>query len=368
MTYIHTLTSWPQFNWDHAAIEKSLGEARHAQGRLLGRMEALGFELRSEAMLTALTEDVVKTSEIEGESLNRADVRSSLARRIGIETAGVSPADRSVEGIVEVMLDATENYTAPLTKERLFGWHAALFPTGRSGMRPITVGAWRTDERGPMQVVSGPIGKETVHFEAPAASRLPEEMRRFLDWFNSEPDVEPVVFAALAHFWFVTLHPFDDGNGRIARAIGDMALARSEGTGKRFYAMASAIQKERRAYYDILEQTQHGDLDITAWLVWFLGTLKVALAQADDLLSAVRHKAAVWDWLKDQPLNDRQRKVINRLLDGFEGKLNTSKWAALAKTSKDTALRDITDLVERGVLKRGDGGGRSTHYVLVDPA
>jgi Fic family protein len=327
-------------------------------------MEALGFELRAEAVLATLTEDVLKSSEIEGETLNKDQVRSSIARRLGLDIGALAPADRRTEGVVEMMLDATQKYAEPLAEERLFAWHAALFPTGRSGMTRIISGAWRDDSSGPMRVVSGPIGRERVHYIAPRAARLEAEMSAFLKWFNHEAVLDPVLKAALAHLWFVTIHPFDDGNGRIARAIADMALARSEQSAQRFYSMSAQIRLERNAYYDVLETTQKSDLDITVWLEWFLGCLDRAIEGAENTLSGVLRKARFWEAIKDQSLNERQRKVINRLLDGLEGKLTSSKWAALTKSSPDTALRDITDLVKRGILVRDAGGGRSTSYSL----
>ena len=341
-----------------------LASARHKQGRLLGQMEALGFKVKEEAVLRTLTDDVLKSSEIEGEKLDAEQVRSSVARHLGMDIGGLKPADRTVEGVVEMMLDATQRYDQPLTAERLFGWHAALFPTPRSGMHPIRVGAWRDDRAAPMQVVSGPVGRERVHFEAPAATRLQEEMRRFLEWFNNDATTEPVLKAAQAHLWFVTIHPFDDGNGRIARAIADMTLARSEESTQRFYSMSAQIRLKRSDYYRILEQTQQASMDITPWMEWFLACLTQAIEGAHGPLAGVISKARHWEKLRDVPLNDRQRLVINRLLDGFEGKLTTSKWAALTKSSQDTALRDIQQLVERGVLIRNPAGGRSTSYAL----
>jgi len=327
-------------------------------------MEALGFRLREEAVLRTLTEDVVKSSEIEGEKLDADQVRSWVARRLGIDVGGLQPADRHVEGVVEMMLDATQRYRQPLTTERFFGWHASLSPTRRSGMHRIAVGAWRDQRTAPMQVVSGPVGRERVHLEAPTAERLEGEMQRFLDWFNRNTTTEPVLKAALAHLWFVTIHPFADGNGRIARAIADMSLARSEGTSQRFYSMSAEIREERGEYYGILERTQKGTLDVTPWMEWFLGCLTRAIEGAQAALSGVVEKARYWDKLRDVPLNERQRLVINRMLDGFEGNLTTSKWAALTKSSQDTALRDIQQLVERGVLVRNQAGGRSTSYSL----
>lgn len=358
---------WPKLRWSNEQLAQPLAAVRHRQGRLIGHMEVLGFPLREEAVLQALTEDVVKSSEIEGEVLDRKQVRSSIARRLGMDIGGLVEADRNVEGVVEMMLDATQNYAQPLTAERLFGWHAALFPTGRSGMSRITVGAWRTAEAGPMQVVSGPIGRERVHYKAPASERLDAEMSRFLNWFETAaPD--PVLKAGIAHLWFVTIHPFDDGNGRIARAIADLALARAEGTAQRFYSMSAQIRVERKTYYDMLESTQKDDLDITPWLSWFIGCLDRAFDGAETILASVMRKARFWESVAGQPLNERQRKVINRLLDGFEGKLTNAKWAAITKASSDTALRDINDLVQRGILVKDPAGGRSTSYSLAPKA
>lgn len=367
VTYIHQLSGWPALTWDHERLAPLLAEVRHQQGRLTGRMEALGFPLRTEANLQTLTQDVLKTSEIEGERLDTDQVRSSIARRLGLEIAGLVASDRNVEGIVEVMLDATRNYAAPLTRERLFAWHAALFPTGRSGMRKITTGAWRAHAAGPMQVVSGPVGREHIHYEAPEAARLDEEMTVFLAWFNKAEAIDPVLKAALAHFWFVTIHPFEDGNGRIARAIADMALARSERTAQRFYSMSAQIRLERDAYYDTLEAAQKGTLDVTVWIDWFLHCLARAMVGAQELLGAVLRKARFWNSPAAQSLNARQRTVINRLLDGFQGHMTSSKWAKLAKCSQDTAARDIQELVAHGIFKRNPGGGRSTSYSLVEP-
>lgn len=364
-TYIHELPVWPNFRWDHKSLSAPLASARHHQGRLIGRMEGLGFQLRAEAVLQSLTEEVLKSSEIEGEQLDRDQVRSSIARRLGMDIGALAPVDRNVEGVVEMMLDATQNFQAPLTEERLFAWHAALFPTGRSGMTKIVVGAWRTGESGPMQVVSGPIGRERVHFEAPVAKRLRAEMRAFLTWFNTAHDFDAVLFAAIAHLWFVTIHPFEDGNGRIARAIADMALARSEGTPRRFYSMSSQIRIERKSYYETLERTQKGDLDITAWIAWFLQCLDRAFDGAETILASVLRKARFWDVHAGDVLNDRQRLVVNRMLNGFEGKLTSSKYAALAKCSQDTAARDIDDLWAKSILARDPAGGRSTSYSLI---
>jgi len=364
-------------------LAEQLAAVHREQGRLLGRMEALGFKLRQEAVLETLTEDVLKSSEIEGERLDAEQVRSSVARRLGMDIGGLKPVDRDVEGIVEMMLDATRQYEKPLTEERLFTWHASLFSTGRSGMRPIRVGAWRDDSGGPMQVVSGLVGREHVHLQAPAASRLDAEMKSFLAWFNGNEEHDGVVRAGVAHLWFVTLHPFDDGNGRIARAIADLALARSERSSQRFYSMSAQIRQERAEYYDILERTQKGGMDITPWMAWFLGCLSRAIETAQGDLGTVLSKARFWESMADFRLNERQRLVLNRLLvpslakegcpkggvvGGFEGKLTTSKWAMLAKCSHDTALRDIAALVQGGILVRNPAGGRSTSYALAKTA
>ncbi|MFM8810180.1 MAG: Fic family protein [Chthoniobacterales bacterium] len=364
MGYIHQHPNWPKFHWDSKKVLPLLSDVRHRQGRLLGAMEALGFDLRTEASLSTLTADVIKSSAIEGESLDADQVRSSIARRLGLQFGGTAVASRDVEGVVEMMLDATQNFSASLTEERLSGWHACLFPSARSGMRKITVGRWRQPESDPMQVVSGPMGRERVHFEAPAAERLGGEMGAFLEWFESDGTIDPVLKAAVAHFWFVTIHPFEDGNGRIARAIADMALARAEGTKDRFYSMSAQIEAERRDYYINLERTQRGGMDITGWILWFLGCLGRAVDGAESHLVRVLHKARIWKHLAESPVNTRQRQIINRLLDGFEGKLSSSKYAKLAKCSADTALRDINDLLERGILEREKAGGRSTSYRL----
>jgi Fic family protein len=365
--YIHELPDWPRFTWSQDRLANQLAAVRHRQGRLIGRMQALGFPLREEAVLNTLTEDVLKSSDIEGEILDRNQVRSSIARRLGIDIGALSPVDRNIEGVVEMMLDATQKYAEPLTAERLFAWHASLFPTGRSGMSRIVVGAWRDDRLGPMQVVSkAHRPRPKVHYQAPAAPRLDAEMKTFLDWFNGTSDIDPVLKAGLAHLWFVTIHPFDDGNGRIARAIADMSLARSEDGPQRFYSMSAQIRLERNAYYDMLEQTQKDDLDVTAWLEWFLACLDRAVAGAETILAAVLRKAEFWKRHASAPLNERQRDILNRLLNGFEGKLTSSKYAQIEKTSPDTALRDINDLVERGILKKDEGGGRSTSYSLVE--
>lgn len=360
--YIYDLEGWPNFGWNREALTDQLAAVSRRQGRLIGRMESLGLRLRAEAALETLTEEVVMSSEIEGEILDKGQVRSSLARRLGMDAGGLDPVDRNVEGVVEMMLDATQNYAAPLTSERLFAWQAALFPTGRGGMTRIITGDWRTEAAGAMRIVSGPYGKEKVHYEAPSFQRLKAEMTGFLAWFNGKLEIDPVLKAAIAHLWFVTIHPFEDGNGRIARAIADMGLARSEGSAQRFYSLSAQIRAERKAYYDILEATQKGGLDITAWLKWFLACLDHAFDGAETILESVIRKARFWEAFAAQPLNERQRKVLNRFLDGFEGKLTSSKWAALAKTSQDTASRDINDLLGRGILVKQTGGGRSTSY------
>ena len=337
VNYIYQQPDWPNFHWDHKVLAEPLAAVRHRQGRLFGRMEGLGFTLRNEALLHTLTEDVLKSSEIEGEILDRDQVRSSIARRLGIDIGGLTPADRDVEGVVEMMLDATQKYDQELTAERLFGWHAALFPAGRSGMHRIIVGAWRDDEKGPMQVVSGALGHERVHYEAPKADRLDDEIKPFLSCFNSKAAIDPVIKAGLAHLWFVTIHPFDDGNGRIARAITDMALARSENSVQRFYSMSAQIRQERKAYYDILEATQKGDLDITPWFEWVLGCLGRAFDGAEQVLADVLRKARFWEQHAAAAINERQRDMLNRLLGGFTGRLTSSKWAKIEKCSQDTA-------------------------------
>jgi len=362
--YIHQLPEWPRLHWNRDQLAERLALVRHEQGRLLGRMDGLGFQLREEATLKTLTDDVLKSSEIEGERLDAQQVRSSIARRLGIDIGGLKPADRNVEGVVEMMVDATRNHDEPLTVERLFGWQASLFPNGRSGMKRIRTGAWRDASSDPMQIVSGAIGHERVHFEAPDAVRLPKEMRQFLDWFEGDTDGDLVERAGLAHLWFVTIHPFGDGNGRIARAIADLTLARSERSAQRFYSMSSQIRQERDAYYEILEQTQKGSLDVTTWMAWFLACLERAIEGAQTALGAVLRKANFWKSVANVNLNDRQRSMLNRLLDGFEGNLTTSKWAKLSKCSQDTALRDIGALVHDGILVRNSSGGRSTSYAL----
>ncbi len=364
--YIWQSPDWPKWRYDLAALAGPLAEVSRAQGLLLGRLADVGMGLRDQASLSALTEDVIKTSEIEGERLDVASVRSSIARRLGLDIGALAPVDRHVDGVVEMVLDATERCDAPLTRKRLFGWHAALFPTGYSGMARVRVGALRNDAHGPMQVVSGPVHRQQVHFEAPPAARLATELKHFLDWVNSNTDTHPLLKAGLAHLWFVTLHPFDDGNGRIARAVGDMLLARAENSPQRFYSLSAQIQRERSDYYDILERTQKGTLDVTPWLRWFLDTLYRAVSNAQTTLDAVLVKTRFWQRWATIPMNARQVNLINRLLDGFDGKLTSSKWATIAKCSPDTALRDIQQLIALGVLRKTAGGGRSTGYELID--
>jgi Fic family protein len=362
--YIYELPDWPRFRWNDKALSPRLAALRLRQGRILGRMEGLGFSLCSEASFKTLTLDILNSSEIEGEILNPAQVRSSIARRLGMEIGALLPADRHVEGVVEMMLDATQNHAKPITRKRLFGWHASLFPSGYSGMGKIRTGAWRDDAKGPMRVISGPIGREWVHYEAPAAERIGDEMQVWVDWLNRDAGSDPVMKAAIAHLWFLTIHPFEDGNGRIARAVTDMLLARSDNTSQRFYSMSAQIRQERDAYYTILEKTQKGDLDISGWLTWFLDCLGRALEGTETLLESVFAKAKFWETHAGQRLNERQRLILNKLLDGFEGKLTSSKWAKIAKCSQDTALRDIQDLLNREILLKDPAGGRSTHYLL----
>lgn len=364
--YIWQAGDWPAWRYDLAALAGPMAEASRAQGRLMGRLADVGLALRDQASLAALTEDVVKTSEIEGEQLDVESVRSSIARKLGVDIGALAPVDRHVEGMVEMVLDATAGCHAPVTRERLFGWHAGLFPTGYSGLARIRVGAWRDDASGPMQVVSGPIGRQKVHFEAPPADRLEIETSRFLDWVNGASNEPPLLTAGLGHLWFVSLHPFDDGNGRIARAVGDLLLARADGSPQRFYSLSAQIQRERKAYYDILERTQRGSMDVTEWLAWFLDVLHRAVDQAQFTLDVVLARARFWQRWATMPLNERQVKLLDKLLDGFEGKLTTSKWAAIARCSPDTALRDINDLLTRGVLRKSAAGGRSTSYELDD--
>ncbi len=362
--YIWQHTDWPRWYYDAERLVGLLAKVHHAQGHLLGRMQNIGMGLRDQATLQVLTEEVLKTSEIEGEHLNPETVRSSVARRLGVDVGALAPADRHVDGVVDMVLDATGRFDQPLTEDRLFGWHAALFPTGYSGMNKINTGDWRDDASGPMQVVSGHIGRETVHYEAPPAEQLTSEVSAFLRWFNAADESDPMIKAGLAHLWFVTLHPFDDGNGRISRAVGDMALARADQSPQRFYSLSAQIRQERKDYYDRLELTQKSTLDVTDWLAWFLGCLLRAMQGADVTLSAVLTKVRFWQHWAGTPMNERQIKLLNSLLDGFEGKLTSSKWGKIAKCSPDTALRDITDLLNHGVLLKSDAGGRSTSYEL----
>ena len=365
MPDIHQLPHWPNLTWNNDVLISLLSAIRYEQGLLLGHMARLGFDVKSQSHLEVLLGEVIHSSAIENEILNPEEVRSSLARKLGLEQGGLSPVSRLVEGMVDMLLDATEQCTLPLTKKRLWAWQGALFPTGRSGLHTIAVGRWRTPESDPMQVVSGPIGRTRVHFEAPAAERLEEEMARFLVWFNKSENIDPIIKAGVAHFWFVTLHPFEDGNGRIARAIADMCLARSDGLKQRFYSMSAQIESMRKSYYDTLEQCQKGPLDITRWLHWFLTCLRSAIKQAEVTLEKIGYKAWLWERLSQHTVNERQRKVVNRLLEDFKGKLTTSKYAKIAKCSQDTALRDIHLLMDYGCLQKGEGEGRSTHYVLI---
>lgn len=359
--YIHQLKNWTQFQWDEATFISLLSEVRHLQGKLIGKVELLGFELKDEANLETLIQDVVQTSEIEGEVLNPEQVRSSIAIRLGLENSGLVHSDRHINGVVEMMLDATQNSNKILDKERLFGWHSALFPTGRSGMYKIEVAQWRT---GAMQVVSGGMGKEIVHYEAPKAERLEEEIKNFIDWFNSDTKLDPILKASIAHLWFVTIHPFDDGNGRIARAIADMQLSKADGVNQRFYSMSAEIKNQRKSYYAILEHTQKADLDITDWIVWFLECLKQAILSSNTIIDKVVQKHQFWVRNAGIISNERQKKMLNKLMDDFKGNLTTTKWAKMTKTSQDTALRDITDLANKGILVKANSGGRSTHYLL----
>lgn len=363
-TYIHQRIDWPRFHWNSDTVLRKLLEIRFKQGLLLGKMSNLGFPLRGEAMLSTLTLDVLKSNEIEGEILNPEQVRSSIARRLGLDVAGLVHSERNVDGVVEMMLDATQNSDAPLSQERLFDWHAALFPTGRSGMYKIVVGNWRDDANGAMQVVSGAMGNEKVHFEAPKAEIVPQEMKAFIDWYNATMDIDPVLKAAVAHVWFITIHPFADGNGRIARTLTDMQLARADGSPQRFYSMSAQICAVRKGYYDILEATQKGGLDITKWLLWFLDCLNTALHPTEQLLSAIWFKAQFWKKYSGTQISDRQRMMLYKLLDGFEGKLTTAKWAKMTKCSHDSALRDIRYLINKGMLIKDDASGRSTGYLL----
>ncbi|MFC6100365.1 Fic family protein [Olivibacter domesticus] len=360
--YIYQRKDWTNFTWDNQAINVVFGEVRNLQGLIAGQMSSVGFSMQEEANLTTLTLDIVKSSEIEGEQLDYEQVRSSIARRLGLNVGGLVPVNRNVEGVVEMMLDATQNYLQPLTEDRLFGWHSALFPSGRSGLYKIEVGDYLSGE---MQIVSGAMGKEKIHYEAVPVELVKEEMDFFLDWFNDDIKIDLVLKAAIAHFWFIIIHPFDDGNGRIARAISDLLLARADKSPERFYSMSSQILVERKRYYDVLQKVQHSSGDITEWLVWFLHCLKNALLETEKTLDKIVYKAAFWKFHEQTPLNERQRLVLNKLLDGFDGKLKSSKWAKIAKCSSDTALRDIKDLMEKGILRQEEKGGRSTNYELV---
>ncbi|OIR01236.1 adenosine monophosphate-protein transferase SoFic [mine drainage metagenome] len=362
--YIWQRPEWPEWQFASGHLSELLSKVTLERGRLLGSMQTLGFKLAEEATLRALTDDVIKSSEIEGEKLNPESVRSSLARRLGMDIGALAPADRHVDGVVEMVLDATQRHDKPLTKHRLFGWHAALFPTGYSGLTKITVGAYRKDAEGPMQVVSGGVGREKVHFEAPPAERLEQEMARFIDWFNHAQGIDPTIKAGLAHLWFVTIHPFEDGNGRIGRAVCDMALARADGSSQRFYSLSAQIQRERKDYYDALEFAQKSTLDVTQWLDWFLVCLLGAIQRAGEQTQGVMFKANFWNRWSGVSMNDRQVKMLNKMLDGFDGNLTNKKWASMNDCSPDTALRDIKELVDRGVLVNAGAGGRSTHYVL----
>lgn len=359
--YIWQQQNWPDFTWDDAKLSYKLGKVRGLQGKLAGKMSMLGFELKSNAMLDALTDDVTKSSEIEGEILNAAQVRSSVAHHLGIETEGLPEADRYVDGVVQVMIDATRNYALPLTDERLFNWHAALFPTGRSGPYKITVADWRQGAE-PMQVISGAMGKEKIHYQAPDSEDVPYQMKLFLKWANDEQKIDPVLKAAIAHLWFVTIHPFDDGNGRLSRTITDLFLTRADEMPHRFYSMSAEIRKQRKDYYQILEKTQKGGLDITAWLEWFLDCLEAALLHSEKSISLVLQKSAFWDKHRLVVMNERQIRMVHMLWDGFDGKLTSSKWGKITKCSPDTALRDIQDLINKGVLRKAEEGGRSTNY------
>lgn len=364
-TYIYQQDNWANFLWDNDALLNLLAEVRSLQGRIIGKMEALGFELRNEANMEALSLDVLKSTEIEGQLLNPEQVRSSIARKLGMDISGLVATDRNVDGVVDMMFDATQNFKNLISKKRLFNWHASLFPTGRSGMYKIVVGKWRNDSKGPMQIVSGSTEKQKIHYQAPDAKLIKSEMKTFIHWFNSNQNIDLVLKASIAHLWFITIHPFEDGNGRIARAMTDMLLARADGIPQRFYSMSSQIRLERRQYYDILEKTQKGSLDITRWIQWFLNCLMNALLNSDKILAKVLNKHNFWNSLSSQTINERQKLILNKILDGFEGKLTTTKWAKIAKCSNDTALRDINDLIEKQILRKQEKGGRSTGYEMV---
>ena len=362
--YIYQKAKWPHFQWDNESLISIISKVRNLQGKLIGQMESVGFALKSEAFLQTLTLDVLKSSEIEGELLEPEQVRSSIARHLGMDISGLIQSDRNVDGVVEMMLDATQKFEEPLTKERLFDWHASLFPTGKNGMYQLIVGGWRDDKLGAMQVVSGAMGKEKVHFQAPDATQIEYEMDLFLEWFNNEKKLEPVLKAAIAHFWFVTVHPFEDGNGRIARALTDLLLARADESSQRFYSMSAQIRVERKEYYLVLEKSQKGNLDITPWLDWFFNCLLNSLNQTNHILARVLNKHFFWLENNNIQLNERQKVMLNKLLDGFDGKLTSSKWAKIMKCSADTSLRDITDLINKNLLRKELAGGRSTNYEL----
>lgn len=364
--YIYEHKNWTQFKWSESKISSLLAHVRNIQGRLIGKMEALGFDIQKSTTLEVITSDVLKSSLIEGENLNQQQVRSSIARRLGIEVVGTVPSERDVDGIVDMMLDATQNYEKPMSHERLYSWHAALFPSGYSGISKIKAGQYRDDKNGPMQVVSGRFGNEKVYYQAPDATIIGDEMNDFINWVNSEKNIDPVISSAIAHLWFVTVHPFEDGNGRIARAIADMMLARSDGTKSRFYSMSSQIQAERDLYYDVLEDTQKGDCNIDKWLFWYLNCLEKSINNAEDIVAKAQNKSNIWLRLNQYPLNARQIKILNMLIDGFDGNLTSSKWAAINKCSQDTASRDIDDLITKGILMKSEKGGRSTNYRFKD--
>jgi Fic family protein len=365
--YIHEKDNWTNFTWNEKLVSKKLAETRNLQGRLLGKMESLGFDQQDEAVLNTLTLEIVKSSEIEGEILDLEQVRSSIARRLGIELAGAIESERHIDGIVEMMLDATQRYDSPITKERLFSWHSSLFPTGWSNMYKIIVADWRKDTTGPMQVVSGAIGKEKIHFEAPNSDRIDSEMENLNNWIETENEIDPVLKSAIVHLWFITIHPFEDGNGRITRAITEMLLARSDNSVKRFYSLSSQIRVERKQYYEILEKTQKGTSEITDWILWFLECLKNSFESTSELLSKILIKSEFWKINSKTIFNERQQKMLNKLLDGFDGKLTTSKWGKICKCSQDTALRDIQGLIKKGILEKEKSGGRSTNYEFKMP-
>ena len=363
MRYIYQNTDWHCFRWCGEKIQNLLLEIKKSQGYLLGKMDSLGFDVKNNALLQVLTENIIKSSEIEGQILDKHLVRSSIARRLGIDIGGETPVSRDIEGVVEMMLDATQNYSSNMTKERLIGWHAALFPTGFSGMYKINVGGYRTDELGPMQIVSGYTGNEKIHYEAPKAGLLEGEMNELINYINTEKETDFLIQAGIVHLWFVILHPFDDGNGRIARALTDMILAKSDDSKFRFYSMSSQIQKNRKSYYEVLEKTQKGSMDITNWLLWFLENLLIAIQSSGEITDKILQKAEFWQKNSNLVFNERQIKVLNRFMDNFEGNLTTTKWAKMCNCSQDTANLDINDLIDKKILKK-TGKGRATHYLL----